>query len=79
MYYFHELLCDLNSAKKQIENVIEHNFILRLIFQDSLPVLPPGCSSEKPETVQEFVTKAKAALVSVGIVRDTIIGNLFHD
>lgn len=44
-------------------------------FQDNLPVVPPGCSSEKPETIQDFITKAKAALVSVGIVRDTVLGN----
>lgn len=37
--------------------------------------MPPGCSSEKPDTIQDFITKAKAALVSVGIVRDTVLGN----
>ncbi|XP_024463441.2 protein FORGETTER 1 isoform X1 [Populus trichocarpa] len=46
-----------------------------IMEQDTLPVVPPGCSSEKPETVQEFITKAKAALVSVGIVRDSVLGN----
>lgn len=35
--------------------------------------MPPGCSSENPASVQEFITKAKAALISVGIVRDTIL------
>lgn len=40
-----------------------------------MPVVPPGCSSENPETIQDFITKAKAALVSVGIVRDTALGN----
>lgn len=49
-----------------------------LVFQDSLPVVPPGCSSEKPETIQEFIMKAKAALVSVGIVRDTVLGNVLE-
>lgn len=44
-----------------------------------MPVVPPGCSSEKPETIQDFMTKAKAALVSVGIVRDTVLGNFFRD
>lgn len=44
-----------------------------------MPVVPPGCSSEKPETIQDFMTKAKAALVSVGIVRDTVLGNLEID
>lgn len=46
-----------------------------IMEQDVLPVVPPGCSSEKPETIQDFMTKAKAALVSVGIVRDTVLGN----
>jgi hypothetical protein len=39
--------------------------------------VPPGCSSEKPETVQDFIMKAKAALVSVGIVRDSVFGIFF--
>ncbi|XP_030471562.2 protein FORGETTER 1 isoform X2 [Syzygium oleosum] len=42
---------------------------------DSLPIVPPGCSSEEPDKVQDFMVKAKAALVSVGIVRDTVVGN----
>lgn len=46
-----------------------------IMEQDKLPVVPPGCSSEKPDTIQDFITKAKAALVSVGIVRDTVLGN----
>ncbi|XP_064935454.1 protein FORGETTER 1-like isoform X1 [Musa acuminata AAA Group] len=46
-----------------------------IMEQDPLPVVPPGCSSENPTTIQEFITIAKAALVSVGIVRDTIICN----
>ncbi|KAJ8762665.1 hypothetical protein K2173_010686 [Erythroxylum novogranatense] len=46
-----------------------------LMEHDDLPVVPPGCSSEKPEMIQDFITKAKAALVSVGIVRDTVLGN----
>ncbi|PIA37650.1 hypothetical protein AQUCO_03000300v1 [Aquilegia coerulea] len=45
-----------------------------IMEQDSLPVVPPGCTSEKPETIEEYIIKAKAALVSVGIVRDTILG-----
>ena len=44
-----------------------------LNFQDPLPVVPPGCSSEHPATIQEFIIKAKAALVSVGIIRDSIL------
>ncbi|OMO77800.1 Protein strawberry notch-like protein [Corchorus olitorius] len=46
-----------------------------IMEQDNLPVVPPGCSPDKPETIQDFITKAKAALVSVGIVRDTVLGN----
>ncbi|KAK9135289.1 hypothetical protein Syun_014619 [Stephania yunnanensis] len=42
---------------------------------ESLPVVPPGCSSEKLDTIDDFIMKAKAALVSVGIVRDTVLGN----
>ncbi|KNA16468.1 hypothetical protein SOVF_088760 isoform A [Spinacia oleracea] len=42
-----------------------------ILEQDSLPVVPPGCSTENPESIQDFITKAKAALVSVGIVRDS--------
>ncbi|KAK9684141.1 hypothetical protein RND81_10G189300 [Saponaria officinalis] len=46
-----------------------------IMEQDSLPVVPPGCSSEDPESIQEFIAKAKAALVSVGIVRESAIVN----
>ncbi|XP_021901423.1 LOW QUALITY PROTEIN: protein FORGETTER 1 [Carica papaya] len=46
-----------------------------IMEQDTMPVVPPGCSSENPETIQDFITKAKAALVSVGIVRDTALAN----
>ncbi|XP_010670017.2 protein FORGETTER 1 [Beta vulgaris subsp. vulgaris] len=42
-----------------------------ILEQDSLPVVPPGCSTENPESIQDFISKAKAALVSVGIVRDS--------
>ncbi|KAJ8425969.1 hypothetical protein Cgig2_009507 [Carnegiea gigantea] len=41
-----------------------------IMEQDSLPVVPPGCSPENPESIQDFMSKAKAALVAVGIVRD---------
>ncbi|KAL8166544.1 hypothetical protein V2J09_008043 [Rumex salicifolius] len=41
--------------------------------QEALPVDPPGCSSEDPESVRDFISKAKAALVSVGIVRDSVL------
>lgn len=46
-----------------------------IMQQDSLPVIPPGCSSDKPETIQDFIVKGKAALVSVGIVRDSVLDN----
>lgn len=46
-----------------------------ILEQDRLPVVPPGCTPEKPESIEKFITKSKAALVSVGIVRDTLIGN----
>ncbi|KAK4786922.1 hypothetical protein SAY86_010755 [Trapa natans] len=42
---------------------------------DPLPVVPPGCLSEEYDKIQDFMLKAKAALVSVGIVRDTVLGN----
>lgn len=41
-----------------------------IMEQDSLPAVPPGCSPENPESIQDFMSKAKAALVAVGIVRD---------
>ncbi|XP_024977453.1 protein FORGETTER 1 isoform X5 [Cynara cardunculus var. scolymus] len=46
-----------------------------IMEQDSLPVVPPNCSSENSATIRDFIEKAKAALVSVGIVRDTVVGN----
>ncbi|CAA6668669.1 unnamed protein product [Spirodela intermedia] len=46
-----------------------------IMEQDPLPIAPPGCSPEKPASIQEFLIKAKAALISVGVVRDTIIGS----
>ena len=45
-------------------------------LQNPLPVMPPGCSPEKPASIQEFLVKAKAALVTVGLIRDTITGML---
>ncbi|TYJ95612.1 protein strawberry notch [Cucumis melo var. makuwa] len=44
-----------------------------IMEQDALPVEPPGCSSEKPETIRDFIENAKAALNSVGIIRDTVL------
>ncbi|KAL9269326.1 FORGETTER 1-like protein [Drosera capensis] len=46
-----------------------------ILEQESLPVVPPGCSAKNPETIAEFICTAKAALVSVGIVRDSLLGN----
>ncbi|KAF3448819.1 hypothetical protein FNV43_RR09532 [Rhamnella rubrinervis] len=45
-----------------------------IMDQDSLPVVPPGCSSEKPETIKDFIEKAQAALIAVGILRDGGLG-----
>ncbi|PSS06282.1 Protein strawberry notch like [Actinidia chinensis var. chinensis] len=64
---------DSTYGKKAL--MVMYRGIMEQAFQDSLPVLPPGCSFEKPDTIQEFILKGKAALVSVGIVRDTILGN----
>ncbi|KAL2473580.1 RING/FYVE/PHD zinc finger superfamily protein [Forsythia ovata] len=46
-----------------------------LMEQESLPVVPPGCSSEAPETIQDFILKGKAGLISVGIIRDSVLGS----
>ncbi|EFH65499.1 EMB1135 [Arabidopsis lyrata subsp. lyrata] len=46
-----------------------------IMEQEKLPVVPPGCSIDEPETVKEFLTKARAALVAVGIVRDSVLAN----
>lgn len=46
-----------------------------IMEQEALAVVPPGCSAEKPETIQDFIMKGKAALVSVGIIRDSVLGN----
>ncbi|GER33848.1 RING/FYVE/PHD zinc finger superfamily protein [Striga asiatica] len=45
-----------------------------IMEQERLPIIPPGCSLEKPETIEDFMLKAKAALVSVGIIRDSVVG-----
>ncbi|XP_031115069.1 protein FORGETTER 1 isoform X1 [Ipomoea triloba] len=42
---------------------------------ESLPVVPPGCSADKQEETQDFIVKGKAALVSVGIIRDSVLGS----
>ncbi|CAA3028935.1 strawberry notch isoform X1 [Olea europaea subsp. europaea] len=46
-----------------------------LMEQESLPVVPPGCSSEEPETIRDFILKGKAGLISVGIIRDSVLGS----
>lgn len=46
-----------------------------IMEQESLPVVPLGCSSEKPDAIQDFIVQGKAALVSVGIIRDSFLGN----
>ncbi|ESQ46535.1 hypothetical protein EUTSA_v10000653mg, partial [Eutrema salsugineum] len=42
---------------------------------EELPLVPPGCSTDEPETIEEFLTKARAALVAVGIVWDSVLAN----
>ncbi|MCH93926.1 strawberry notch-like protein, partial [Trifolium medium] len=42
---------------------------------DPLPVVPPGCLSDRPDTVKGFIMQAKAAIASVGIFKDAILGN----
>ncbi|XP_009595784.1 protein FORGETTER 1 isoform X2 [Nicotiana tomentosiformis] len=46
-----------------------------IMEQDPLPLVPPGCSADKPDALQDFILKGKAALVSVGIIRDSVLGN----
>ena len=46
-------------------------------YQDTFPVVPLGCS-ESQANLEEFITKAKAALVSVGIIRDPVMCKLFY-
>ncbi|KAL6843730.1 hypothetical protein ACP4OV_026301 [Aristida adscensionis] len=43
-----------------------------IMEQDSFPVVPPGCSDSEA-SIQEFIAEAKAALVSVGIIRDAVV------
>ncbi|KAG6605360.1 Protein FORGETTER 1, partial [Cucurbita argyrosperma subsp. sororia] len=44
-----------------------------IMEQDVLPVEPPGCSSGKPDSIRDFIENAKAALNSVGIIRDAVL------
>ncbi|PWA61180.1 hypothetical protein CTI12_AA375180 [Artemisia annua] len=45
-----------------------------LMDSDSFPVLSVNCTSENPATIRDFIEKGNAALVSVGIVRDAVVG-----
>ncbi|TVU15826.1 hypothetical protein EJB05_39365 [Eragrostis curvula] len=45
-----------------------------IMEQDSFPVVPPGCSDNQA-SIEEFINEAKAALVSVGIIRDAVVCN----
>lgn len=46
-----------------------------IMEQDPFPLVPPGCSADIPDAIQDFILKGKAALVSVGIIRDSVLGN----
>lgn len=43
-----------------------------IMEQGGAPILPPQCLSEDPERINEFHRKARAALISVGIIRDAL-------
>ncbi|KAL5214680.1 hypothetical protein ABZP36_003832 [Zizania latifolia] len=60
---------DSNYGKKAL--TIMYRGIME---QDSFPVVPPGCSDNQT-SIQEFIAEAKAALVSVGIIRDAVVCN----
>ncbi|KAG2568646.1 hypothetical protein PVAP13_7NG407100 [Panicum virgatum] len=45
-----------------------------IMEQDSFPVVPPGCSDDEA-SIQAFIDEAKAALISVGIIRDAVVCN----
>ncbi|WMV48673.1 hypothetical protein MTR67_042058 [Solanum verrucosum] len=45
-----------------------------IMEQDPFPLVPPGCSADIPDAIQDFILKGKAALVSVGIIRDSVLG-----
>ncbi|XP_052151662.1 protein FORGETTER 1-like [Oryza glaberrima] len=60
---------DSNYGKKAL--TIMYRGIME---QDSFPVVPPGCSDNQ-SSIQEFIAEAKAALVSVGIIRDAVVCN----
>ncbi|CAM0902689.1 unnamed protein product [Alopecurus aequalis] len=60
---------DSNYGKKALTMVYRG-----IMEQDSFPVVPPRCSDNQA-SIQEFITKAKVALVSVGIIRDATVCN----
>ncbi|KAG8066204.1 hypothetical protein GUJ93_ZPchr0004g38165 [Zizania palustris] len=60
---------DSNYGKKAL--TIMYRGIME---QDSFPVVPPGCSDNQT-SIQEFIAEAKAALISVGIIRDAVVCN----
>ncbi|KAG8043403.1 hypothetical protein GUJ93_ZPchr0458g22439 [Zizania palustris] len=62
---------DSNYGKKAL--TIMYRGIME---QDSFPVVPPGCSDNQT-SIQEFIDEAKAALISVGIIRDAVV--YMHD
>lgn len=41
--------------------------------------MPPGCSPEREDMIEDFIAKAQAALVAVGIVRDSVMGNYLRE
>ncbi|RHN53138.1 putative Zinc finger, RING/FYVE/PHD-type, protein strawberry notch [Medicago truncatula] len=45
-----------------------------ILGKDPLPVVPPGCLSDRPDTIKDFIMQAKAALVSVNIFKDDGLG-----
>ncbi|KAJ8432514.1 hypothetical protein Cgig2_001107 [Carnegiea gigantea] len=48
--------------------VMYKGIIEQVSVVDSSLVVPPGCSSGNPQSIRDFIAKAKAALVSVGIL-----------
>ncbi|RHN74383.1 putative chromatin regulator PHD family [Medicago truncatula] len=46
-----------------------------ILERDPLPVVPPGCLSDRPDTIKDFIMQAKAALLSVGIFKDDGLGD----
>ncbi|KAG7652260.1 Zinc finger PHD-finger [Arabidopsis thaliana x Arabidopsis arenosa] len=69
------LFTNLGGERRFASIVAKRLETLGIMEQEKLPVLPPGCSIDEPETVKEFLTKARAALVAVGIVRDSVLAN----